>query len=132
MSLRGQMKTSYREDIYNYVQTRYNSKIEYLWARFPRYAVFRHNDNNKWYGIIMNVSYQKLGINKDGEVDILNVKLDDWLLRDLLVKREGILPGYHISRGDWISILLDGTIKVEQIYELIDEGFKATASKTKK
>ena len=39
--------SSLREEIFNYVQSKYGSDIEYLWRRYPDYAIFRHNDNLK-------------------------------------------------------------------------------------
>ncbi|SDB50028.1 MmcQ/YjbR family DNA-binding protein [Butyrivibrio sp. INlla16] len=123
---------SLRQDVFDYVKKKYKSKIEYLWKRYPDYAVFRHDDNQKWYGIVMNVSRDKLGLSGTDVVDVLNVKLDDLMYRDILLQQEGILPGYHISRGNWISILLDGTVSFEQICDLIDTGYEVTASAKKK
>ncbi|MBQ1369186.1 MAG: hypothetical protein IIY45_14050 [Firmicutes bacterium] len=55
-------KLSVREKVYGYVKKKYDSEPEYLWRRFPDYAIFRHEDNRKWYGIIMDVPREKLGI----------------------------------------------------------------------
>ena len=124
--------TSLRPAILSYVKEKYKSEIEYLWYRYPNYAVFRHDDNKKWYGIVMDVARNKLGLPGDGTVDVLNVKVDDFLLRDLLIQRDGFLAGYHISRGNWITVLLDDTVTLEEIKGLIDISFEATASKKKK
>ena len=122
-----------RQEIIDYIQEKYGSEIEYLWMRYPSYGIFRHADNQKWYALIMDVPKSKLGLPSDVIVDVLNVKLDDPLLRDFLIQREGFLPGYHISRGNWISIVLDGSIELSEIYALIDTSFKVTASaQTKK
>ena len=121
--------TEYRNKIFQYVKDKYKSQIEYLWLRFPGYCIFRHDDNRKWYGIVMDVSYQKLGINKDGVVDILNVKIDDCVLRDMLLHRNGFLSGYHISRGNWISILLDKSVELDEIFNLIDQSYNSTATR---
>ena len=67
--------------------------------------------------------------NVSSRVDVLNIKLDDLFLRDILLQKEGILPGYHLSRGNWISILLDGTVALPEILDLIDISFRTTASK---
>lgn len=56
------MKESLRQDVFDYVQKKYKSKIEYLWKRYPNYAVFRHDDNNKWYGFVMDIFGDKLGL----------------------------------------------------------------------
>ena len=124
-----------RQSVIDYIKDSYGASIEYLWMRFPSYGIFRHGDNQKWYALLMDVPKSKLGLTHplkspadDETVDILNVKLDDLLLRDFLIQREGFLPGYHISRGNWISILLDGTVELEEIKGLIDTSYKVTAS----
>ena len=80
------MNNLLREKVFEYVEEKYKSKIEYPWFHFPNYCVFRHNNNNKWFGLIMNIPYSKLRINKEGYVDILNVKIDDWFLHDMLIQ----------------------------------------------
>jgi len=126
------MNDSMRSEVTEYIKKKYKADPEYLWKRYPDYAVFRHSDNRKWFGIIMNISYEKIDSEKSGMVDILNVKLEDILMRDYLVSLDGYYPGYHISRGNWISIALDGTVPFEAVCELIDIGFSATASKKKR
>ncbi|MBQ7466743.1 MAG: MmcQ/YjbR family DNA-binding protein [Clostridia bacterium] len=125
------MIKSLREKIFEYVKEVYQSEIEYPWFRFPNYCVFRHKDNKKWYGIIMDVPYKKLGIDKDGVADILNVKAADFMFKEFLIKQNGIIDGYHIARGNWISILLDGSVELKQIYDLLDQSFVATGRKKK-
>ena len=125
------MKTM-REEVFGSIQKKYKAKPEYLWAKFPEYAVFRHADNQKWFGLVMNISYDKINRDKSGMVDILNVKPDDILLRDLLVQQDGYYVGYHISRGNWISIVLDGTVPLDAITHLIDVSYNVTASKKTK
>ena len=127
------MNDSLREEVFRYVKKTYGSEIEHLWARFPSYAIFRHNDNRKWYGLVMDIPRSRLGLIGEDIVDVLNVKLDDPLLRDLLIRQDGYFPGYHISRGNWVSILLDGSVPMEDICRQIDNSYRATASqRTKK
>lgn len=127
------MTNSLREDVFRYIKKKYKSEIEYLWVRYPGCAVFRHTDNQKWYGLVMDIPRSKLGLTGDEIVDILNVKLDSPLLVDLLKQQDGFFPGYHISRGNWVSILLDGTVPLEEICGLIDRSYQVTASpQTKK
>ena len=123
---------SFREDLYAYAERKYHCRPEYLWVRYPDYAIFRHADNNKWFGLIMDVPRNKLGGTGEDHVDILNVKMDSPLLVDLLVRQPGYLRGYHISRGNWISILLDGTVPLEEICQRLDESYRNTSPKAKK
>lgn len=123
---------SLREEVFRYVREKYGSEIEHLWARWPDYAVFRHADNQKWYGIVMDVEYRRLGMDTAKVGDILNVKVGDAMLRDVLIRQEGYFRGWHFSRGNWVSILLDGTVPLEEICSWIDTSFMATASKETK
>ncbi|MBQ6264664.1 MAG: MmcQ/YjbR family DNA-binding protein [Clostridia bacterium] len=121
-----------RQKLYDFIKEKYDSEPEYLWARFPDYAVFRHSDNNKWFAIVMTVAGGKLGLENKKQVEILNLKLSEPLFVDLLVRREGFLRGYHISRGNWISVLLDGTVPFDEIIPLLAESYAVTASKQKR
>ena len=119
---------SFRQNVMDYIEKKYHHGIEYLWMRYPSYGIFRHQDNQKWYALIMDIPRSRLGFDGDAAVDVLNVKLNDLLLRDFLLHRDGFFPGYHIARGNWISVLLDGTVSLEEICGLIDTSYLATAS----
>ncbi|MBQ8954263.1 MAG: MmcQ/YjbR family DNA-binding protein [Clostridia bacterium] len=119
---------SMREDVFAYIKKKYKTEPEYLWMRFPNYAVFRHEDNQKLFAMVMDVERNRLGLPGSGVVDVLNVKLRDPLLADLLVQQEGYTRGYHIGRGSWVSVLLDGTVPFEDICRWLDESYLATAS----
>ena len=123
---------SIREDIAKYIKDKYKASPEYLWKRYPDYAVFRHEDNRKWFAIIMDVDGDKLGLPGTERIDIIDVKIDDLMLRDILLQQEGFLPAYHMNKGGWITILLDGTVKADEICNMIDASFLDTASKKKK
>lgn len=122
---------SLRQEVYRYVRERYGSEIETLWARFPNYVVFRHADNRKWYGAIMDIPRSRLGLPGDAKVDVLNLKMDSPLLVDLLTQEKGIFPGCHISRGNWISVLLDGSVAMEEICAMIDKSYQVTGPRAK-
>lgn len=121
-----------RDELFAYVKKKYQSEPEYLWRRYPNYAIFRHSDNEKWFGLVMDVHRRNLGLDGDEIVDILNVKLSDPLLVDLLVQQPGYFRGYHISRGNWASILLDGTVPFDDVCRWLDESYMTTASREKK
>ena len=123
---------AFREQLFDYVKKKYKAEPEHLWMRFPDYAIFRHADNEKWFGLVMDIPRRKLGMDSDEVVDILNVKLSDPLLVDLLIRQPGYFRGYHISRGNWVSILLDGSVPFEDICRWLEESYLTTASSVKK
>lgn len=123
-------KKSYRQDILQFAADKYNTNPEYLWLSLPDYAVLRHSDNNKWYAIIMNVQKEKLGLSGKEYVDILDVKVDP-MISGSLTSQKGIMPGYHMHKGNWITVLLDGSVDLNTIYFLLEMSFDITASKKK-
>ncbi len=119
-----------RQQIFDYSLKKYATAPEYLWMKYPSYAVLRHQDNEKWYGIVMDVPKNKLGLHGTDIVDILDVKCEPMMI-DFLRQFSGFLPGYHMNKTNWLSILLDGTVSDNQILELLDMSFQLTASKKK-
>ena len=82
--------------INSYIKEKYHNDPEFLWEKSPGCGVYRNKLNNKWYGIIMNVDYSKLD-NKTGEVEIINVKLDEERIVNLL-KEKGFYKAYHMNK----------------------------------
>ena len=121
--------TELKKQLFAYIRKKYHAEPEYLWARYPGYTVFRHSDNQKWFALFMDVPGTKLGLESEDLTDILNVKMGEPFLADYLARQKGFRRGYHISRGNWISILLDGTAAFEEICKWLDESYIATASK---
>ena len=110
--------------VVDYVQTKYQAKIDFPWYKYPDYFVIR-NKNNKWFGLVMKVPYKKFNLNKEDLVDVLNVKIDDHGLYDIVVDNKTIFPGYHMAKNKWISILLDGSVDIKKIFKIIDKSYIA-------
>ncbi len=49
-----------RSQLCIHIKQTYGTDPEFLWQKYPNYAVFRHDDNHKWYVIVMNVSRVQL------------------------------------------------------------------------
>ena len=118
-----------REEIFQYVKEQYGTEPEYLWKKDPDSAVLRHK-NGKWYAIIMAVEKKTLGLEEDGKINILDVKCDPDLV-GMLIQTYGFLPGYHMNKRHWITILLDESVSeaktldfLDMSYDLIDTGRK--------
>ena len=121
-----------RQTVFDYIKKKYKVLPEYPWRRYDSNAVFRHNDNKKWFALVMEMQRDKLGFSGTEYVDVVNLKIDDMFFRDMIIRENGILPAYHMNKMHWITVLLDGTVAEEKIFELIDMSFLATASAKKK
>ena len=91
-------------------------------------AVLRHNDNNKWYGVVLEVSADKLGLPKAGIVDVLNVKSDPLLIGSLR-GQDGYFPAYQMNKEKWLSIQLGKPELDDAIKDLLSLSYELTAPK---
>ena len=99
---------------------KYKVTPEFLWEKNPTFGVFRNKKSEKWFAIIMNIDKSKIIPNQNGEIEILNLKLDDINY----LKRKGIYPAYHMNKKSWVSIILDGTLTDEEIMKLVDISYE--------
>ena len=114
-----------RKKITEYILKKYKIKPERLWANYPDFEVFRHADNNKWFAIIMDVSGDKVGLDKDERVDIINIKNDPELV-DLLSTQKGFCRAYHMNKQHWLTVILNGSVRDEEVRNLLEDSFEIT------
>ncbi len=70
-------------------------------------------------------------MDEEGNTEIVSLKIRDPLLADLLVQQTGYLRGYPSSKWNWVSIILDGTVPLEEVCRWLDESYAATKTKAK-
>ncbi len=118
-----------RNDIFQYIQENYHIIPQYLWEKYPNYAVFKHPHNKKWFGFVADLPKEKLGISPADEqnamIDILTIKADPAAIPTLL-NQEGCFPAYHMNKSHWISLCLDGKVSRDEIYYLLNESYNLT------
>ena len=108
------------------VQEKYENQLEYLWEKSPDTAILRHENNQKWYAVLMKISWDKLEKGREGLVEAVNLKHDQ--VSDLLVKK-GIYPAFHMNKRYWISVPLDDSLSDEEVFELIEKSWNLTLKK---
>lgn len=115
-----------RKDIFEFISERYNIKPDYPWKKYSDYAALRHRDNEKWFALIMNITGDKIGLDNEGEIDVLNLKAREEFIGPLR-KQEGIYKAYHMDKSNWITINLNEINSINSIKDLIAESFELTA-----
>ena len=108
------------------IQEKYGNQLEYLWEKSPDTAVLRHEGNQKWYAILMKISWDKLKKGREGQVEAVNLKHDQ--VADLL-SQKGIYPAFHMNKRHWISVALDNTLSDEEVLELMEKSWNLTTKK---
>ncbi len=109
----------------------YGTAAEFLWDKYPTYAVYRHQSNKKWFAAIMTIPKSKLDIDGDGLVDVINLKCDPLLIGSLLLE-DGFHRAYHMNKDKWITVRLDGSVDLEKLKWLLSLSFELTAPKLKR
>lgn len=112
-----------KEGLIRAVAERYSVDPEWPWD--DENFIFRHPDCRKWFAVAMRVPYRRLGIDREGSVDMVDVKCGPQLMgsyRGL----PGILPGYHMNKEHWLGILLDGSAEDGTIRELLEISYELT------
>jgi predicted DNA-binding protein (MmcQ/YjbR family) len=62
----------------------------------------------------------------------MNLKCDPEQAPVLRSMHESVLPGYHMNKEHWNTIVLDGTLPDELIFKLIDDSYDLVAAGLKK
>lgn len=121
-------KSEYANLVIEYVKQKYNDEIEFLWEKFSNNAIWRNKDNNKWYGALLVVQKTKIGIEEEGSIEIIDLLLEPEKIENI-VDNEKYFPGYHMNKKHWITIKLDGSVDINEIYKLIDNSYYLSKGK---
>lgn len=116
-------KTDYTKEVVDYVKNKYGDELEFLWEKSPKTAVVRRKNSNKWYALILTLSKRKLNLDSDEAVEIINLHNSPEEI-EKLIDNKRYFPAYHMNKKHWCTICLDGTIKLEKIYRLIDISYE--------
>ena len=114
--------------VVKYAERKYGTRLEFLWH--DENSVMRRKDNAKWYLAILPVQRNKIGLDGEGKIEIIDLRAPKQELPKLL---DGVnyLPAYHMNKKSWFTIPLDGRVSAEIIYALIDMSYELASGKRK-
>ena len=105
-----------------YVHDTFGDELEFLWTKFPDNAVWRRKDSEKWYGAILTVAGNKIGLKTERVVEIIDLRMDQSEAENIL-GRKNYHPGWHMNKKSWYTIVLDGSIPAEELKQSISESY---------
>ena len=117
-----------KDELIAYVQKDYNAEPEYLWQAYPNAFILRHQSNRKWFAVAMDVQRSKLHLRGEGVVFVVDFKCGP-LLGGSYLGKPGVLPAYHMNHAQWLTILLDGTVPLETVCNLLDISYQLRMKK---
>ena len=62
----------------------------------------------------------------------INLKCDPEKAVELRERYEAVLPGYHMNKNNWITVIVDNTIPEREIKELTDNSYDLVVQGLKK
>ena len=119
-----------RRELRQLIFREYATQPDRPWLQYPDYEVFRHGDNQKWFAVIMDIPKNKLGLDGNEKIDVVNFKCEPELVYILRSER-GIFPAYHMNKENWLTAALDGSLPEERIRMLLEMSFRLTAPRKK-
>lgn len=111
----------------DHVAEKYGDTPEFLWPKFSKNAVWRRCDNRKWYGVLLTVSLQKLGLASEKEAVILDLRGEPEEIAQLVMGNR-YFPGYHMNKKHWYTLILDGSVPLEEICRRLEESYRLAAT----
>ena len=120
--------TAQAQMLIDYVRSAYGDELEFLWKRFPDNAIWRRKDNKKWYGAILTVQRNKLGMDSDKKAEIIDLRVRPEEMETIL-KKKHYYPGWHMNKKHWYTIVLDSGVPDEEIRRGIDESYRIAEKK---
>ena len=116
-------KCAQTKELIKYVRNKYGDEPEYLWKKFPDNAVWRRKDTGKWYGTLLSVSTNKLGIVPGKMAEIIDLRIQPENM-EKLIDQNLYFPGWHMNKKNWYTMILDGSISFEELCQRIDESYR--------
>ena len=68
----------------------------------------------------------------DQEQLSFNVKCDPDLAIELREKYPCVMPGYHMNKKHWNTVIVDGSVSMKQLKHWIDHSYELVAGRNKK
>ena len=110
------------KEVIEYIEKKYGDKLEFLWEKFDDNAIWRNKQNNKWYGVLLIIPENKLGLKSDNKIEVIDLRYQKEKVESI-VDNKKVFPGYHMNKKSWITIKLDNSLDTETICDFIDNSY---------
>ncbi|MGN1356403.1 MAG: MmcQ/YjbR family DNA-binding protein [Succinivibrionaceae bacterium] len=108
--------------VIDFVYRNYHQELEFLWPKFPGNGIWRRNDNNKWFGLVLTVDAEKIGLNLQEKIEILDLRMDPGEAR-LVLAQKGCYPGWHMNKKSWYTMVLNDSVPDNILEQRISQSF---------
>ena len=111
-----------------FIREKFSDEPEFLWEKYPNFAIFRRKDNRKWYALIANIPKKYLKLGGAEEIEILNLRVEPEEL-DKIFDGEKYFRGWHMNKKSWLTVRLDETLTDEELCRRLEKSYRLAAKK---
>lgn len=108
--------------IIEYIKGTYQNDFEFLWEKFPEYAIVRRSDNQKWYGILMRIEKNKIGLIGNEKIEVMDLRVSPEQIEQITDGKKYFL-GYHMNKKHWVTLNLQEFNDMDEITGHIDASY---------
>lgn len=115
------------KEVIRFVREEYGGELEFLWQ--DENAVWRNPTNRKWYGLLMRVRSEHLGLKGDEVREILVLRFEKGMAREFVASKncEGIRLAYHMNKDNWVTVVMDEGVATTEILGLVEQSYRIVA-----
>ena len=111
-----------------FIREKFSDAPEFLWKKYPQYAIVRRKDNRKWYAAIMRVPKKYLKLDGAEEVEILNLRVEPAELDEIFDGKK-YFRGWHMNKKSWMTLCLDDSLTDEELSARLEKSYRLAKKK---
>ncbi|MGN0453525.1 MAG: MmcQ/YjbR family DNA-binding protein [Ruminococcus sp.] len=109
--------------VIKFIRESYGDELEFLWPASPHNAVWRRKDSQKWYGAVLTVQGNKIGLETENTEEIIDLRMNP-AEAEAVLSRANYYPGWHMNKKSWFTLVLDGSVTDEELKIRIAESYE--------
>lgn len=111
------------QKVLEYALDKFGDEAAFLWEKFPKDAVLRRKDSNKWYALLVEPKRAKLFEDGKGECRIIVLRACPDDVASLPDGRR-FLAAYHMNKKNWLTAVLDDDADFDKIFALLNASYE--------
>ena len=120
-------KTAQAQKTSEFIKKEFGVELEFLWEKFPDCAIARRPDNRKWFAVFLTCAKNKLGLEGDEKLEVLDIRFSREDNPNLDEKK--YFSAYHMNKNKWLTIIFGGGLRQPQINSLIKKSYALALKK---
>ena len=121
--------------IIEYINKKYDDKLEFLWEKSPTSSIIRRKDTKKWYAVLMIIQKNRLIAGAEGVVEAMNLRAEPDNIK-AMIDNKIFFSVFHMNKKHWFTISFDALpealpnekgikhLALNEIFKLVDSSYE--------